>query len=132
MNPELTSVCELRVKLYVPDFNRRRAFYSEVIGWPVATEWNRGPEQRGVMFDTGCGILELLHQQHAEPPSTSCDVSLMVPDVWRLWEDLRSNVAIVFPLRDNPWGDSSFCISDPGGFRLTFFSATNAVEQAVT
>ena len=90
----------------------------------MVTEWDRGPGHRGVMFDTGSGTLELLHERHAEPHTTSCDVSLTVPDVWTLWEELRNNVSVVFSLRDNAWGDSSFCIADPGGFRLTFFTVT--------
>ena len=121
----LAKVSELRIKLYVSDFVERRDFYGEVVGWPIITEWDRGPRKRGVMFDTGSGILELLHNQHAEPHTTSCDVSLNVPDVWRLWQELKDNVTVVFALRDNTWGDSSFCIADPGGFRLTFFSVTS-------
>ncbi len=124
MKSNLTAVSELRVKLYVSDFAGRRAFYAEVVGWPVIEEWNHGPNQRGVMFDTGSGVLELLYERGAGPHATNCDVSLRVPDVWQLWQELRNDAQVVFPLRDNAWGDSSFCIADPGGFRLTFFTVT--------
>jgi hypothetical protein len=120
----LTRVSELRVKLYVSDYLERRAFYGEIIGWPVVSEWNRGPGKRGVMFNTGSAILELLEHLDAMPQPGGCDVSLMVSDVWSLWEILKGKATVVFPLRKNAWGDSSFCVADPGSFRLTFFTVT--------
>ena len=60
----------------------------------------------------------------AEPHNPSCDVSLRVSDVQSLWNELKDRSQVIFGLRDNSWGDTSFCIADPGGFRLTFFSPT--------
>ena len=69
---------------------------------------------RGVMFNAGAGMLELLEDLHAVWPVTSCDVSLRVTNVWALWEEWQAQLNVVFGLRDNPWGDTSFCIVDPG------------------
>jgi uncharacterized glyoxalase superfamily protein PhnB len=76
------------------------------------------------MYDAGSAVFELLEHSSAEPHSPSFDVSLEVSDVQALWNDIRDRAEVVFALRDNPWGDTSFCIADPGGFRLTFFTAT--------
>ena len=113
-------VQEFRLKLYVSDFYQRREFYQTTFGWLVTSGWDRGPNNRGVMFDTGCGIIELLEKKEASVPIRSCDVSLRVENVWELWEQLQSKCQIVFSIRDNAWGDTSFCVKDPGGFELTF------------
>ena len=120
MSESLTTVTEFRLKLFVSDFAKRRRFYEETIRWPILEEWDRG-----VMYDTGAAVVELLEQLNAEVHNTSCDVSLRVFDVESLWNDLKDRTEVVFALRQNPWGDTSFCIADPGGFRLTFFTPTN-------
>ena len=112
-------VSEFRLKLYVRDLKERRRFYETTIGWPILKEF-----ASGVMFDTGAGVFELLEQRDAETHNPSCDVSLEVVDVHALWRQLKDRVCVVFGVRDNAWGDTSFCIADPGGFRLTFFSPT--------
>jgi predicted enzyme related to lactoylglutathione lyase len=119
-----TRVKQFRLKLYVSDLTTRRRFYEEVIGWPMLTEF-----ESGVMYDTGAAVFELLRHPEPEPHSSSCDVSLEVDDVHTLWRRLENCAKVVFPLRDNPWGDTSFCIADPGGFRLTFFSLTSAPDD---
>ena len=76
------------------------------------------------MFDTGSGIIELLvpKKKYANPQGV--DVSLQVKNVGKLWNKLKEKTDIVFPPRDNTWGDTSFCIQDPEGFRLIFFTET--------
>jgi hypothetical protein len=115
---------ELRLKLYVKDFLVERHFYEEVLCFAIQRSWDRGADDRGVMFDTGSGIIELLPAGDNYLPPQGCDVSLGVEDVWSLWQSLQNNASIVHKLRDNSWGDTSFCISDPEGFNLTFFSQT--------
>ena len=101
------------------DFNERRRFYEQTIRWPIIEQWDQG-----VMYDTGAAVFELLHDSVAKPHNPSCDVSLRVSDVQSLWNELKDRSEVIFGLRDNSWGDTSFCIADPGGFRLTFFSPT--------
>ena len=115
-----TQVEEFRLKLYVADFSERRHFYEETIGWPIIEQWDHG-----VMYDTGAVVFELVHHLAAEPHNPSYDVSLRVSDVQTTWNELKDRSEVIFGLRDNSWGDTSFCIADPGGFRLTFFSPTH-------
>ncbi len=103
-------------------FDVRRDFYTTCMRWPIVGEWDDNIGERGVMFDTGAGILELLEHLQAVWPVESCDVSLRVTNVWALWEEWKEQPNVVFGLHDNPWGDTSFCIVDPGGFQLTFFT----------
>lgn len=118
----LTRVIEFRLKLYPKDFDTVRNFYENLLTYPVTKEWNRGNEDKGVMFDTGGAIIELLTPEADYTPIQGMDLSLGVADVATLWEHLREQVPVIFPLRHNAWGDSSFCISDPEGLKITFFT----------
>jgi catechol 2,3-dioxygenase-like lactoylglutathione lyase family enzyme len=117
-------VTEFRLKLYPQDFTKVRAFYEQILGFEVAGEWDRGESDRGVMFHVGPAILELLSPEEGYKSIQGVDLSLEVPDVHSLWNGLQAKAKIIFELRDNAWGDTSFCIADPEGFKLTFFSKT--------
>jgi predicted enzyme related to lactoylglutathione lyase len=119
---KLSTVTEVRVKLYPKDYVAARRFYEEILEWPEKHSWDGGPGNRGVMFDMGAGILELLSKPTETEVIQGCDLSLRVADVWTLWEQLKNKAWVVFPLRHNAWGDDSFCIADPEGFELTFFT----------
>ena len=120
----LMKIQELRLKLYVNDFLAVKNFYEEVLGFAIKRSWDRSSDDRGVMFDTGSGIIELLPATGKYLAPQGCDLSLGVENVWDLWQRLQNNTSIFHKLRDNAWGDTSFCITDPEGFRLTFFSQT--------
>lgn len=112
---------EFRLKLYPQDFAKVKQFYRDTLQFPIVLEWDDGPSNRGVMFNTGTAIVELLHTDHYVPVA-GCNVSLAVSDVHDLWQRFKENDYIVHPLRDNSWGDTSFAIHDPEGFQITFFT----------
>jgi len=110
---------EFRFIRLVHDLATQRAFYEEIFNWPVIAEWSDG-----VMFNTGASTFELIRDLEAGKPNGSSRVAISVPDVWSLFEHLKDKVTLVFPLRDNSWGDTSFRITDPDGFPITFFTPT--------
>lgn len=117
-------VKDFRLKLYPKDFYNVRSFYEKDLGLSVTSEWDRGDLDKGVMFQVGATTLELLSPARGYEPIKGVDVSwevLNVHELWELWKD-KNNV--VFGLRDNPWGDVSFCISDPEGLNITLFTKT--------
>jgi catechol 2,3-dioxygenase-like lactoylglutathione lyase family enzyme len=118
----LTRVLEFRLKLYPDDFDKVRDFYEKLLCYPVIEEWNRGPGERGVMFDVGQGTLELLSPEDDYRPIQGATVSWEVADVMGLWENLKNRVNVEVEPRHNPWGDTSFRITDPEGFKITFFT----------
>jgi len=119
---KMLNATEFRLMLYVKDFDGMRKFYEEILCFPVLKSWDRGPQDKGIMFDTGSGIIELLLPKEEWQPIQGCKVSLEVKDVRALWNELKNVTPVVFSLQDNPWGDTSFCITDPEGFHLTFFT----------
>lgn len=125
----LTTVYEMRLIIYANDFERMRVFYQDVLGFPVRTSWDRGPRHKGVMFDTGAGVIELMTPAEERRPFAGTSVSIGVPDVWRLWEELHTNVNVCETLHDTPWGDTAFALLDPEGFRLTFFTEHSKLDK---
>ncbi len=104
---------------FVRDIAAVRAFYDEVFDWPVIDAW-----ETGVMYDTGAATFELLQDDTVDQTTDAASLALCIPDVWSLFERLKDRVDIVFPLRDNSWGDTSFRFRDPEGFALTLFTQT--------
>jgi uncharacterized glyoxalase superfamily protein PhnB len=117
----LTRVVEIRIMLFPADFDKARSFYKDVIQWPLLREW-RYDQVRGAMFDTGCGIVELLTPEPGTPATSGGRMSMRVQDVHALWQELSGKSTVIFALRKNAWGDDSFCIADPDGFQLIFFT----------
>lgn len=117
----LTSVSEVRIKLYPENFEATRDFYGTFLGFKVVTEWNNSELDRGVMFDVGGTILELLARK-ADVKVKGADMSLEVADVRKLWEELKTYPKIAHAIRENSWGDTSFAILDPEGSKISFFT----------
>ena len=115
----LTLASEFRFIRLVRDLAAMRSFYEDIFGWSIIDEWDSG-----VMYNTGVITFELIRNIQADKPGLSSYISISVPDVWSLFEQLKNKVTIIFPLRDNSWGDTSFRISDPDGFLITLFTKT--------
>lgn len=123
-------VGEFRLKLYPKDFAGVRAFYEDKLGFSILNEWDRGPNNKGVMFAVGATTLELLSPPISYEQIQGADVSWEVADVELLWEELRNNTPIAHGLRHNSWGDTSFRIIDPEGFHITFFTKDKVVPDS--
>lgn len=124
---ELTAVSEFRLKLYPKDFYKVRAFYENELGFTVVNEWDR-LGSKGVMFNVGGTILELLTPETEYSPVVGADVSWEVKDVWQLYKAMKDKPYLVRGLQDNAWGDTSFRIQDPESFKITFFTKTKTSE----
>ena len=116
------TITEFRLKLYPKDFVKVRAFYEEVLGFQIINQWDRGDVDKGVMFQVGPAILELLLPEDNYEQIKGADLSLEISDVWSMYEAMKEGPYIAHDLVDNPWGDTSFSIVDPEGFVTTFFT----------
>lgn len=117
----LTQTIQFRVKLYPQDFSKVRDFYEKLLGYPILNSWD-GENNKGVMFDTGVAIIELLTPKAGYVPVKGVGLSLMISDVWQLWEKLQDHPNITKPFSVSSWGDAGFQIADPEGFLITFFT----------
>ena len=93
------------------------------LGFSVVSEWNNPDLDKGVMFNVGGTILELLSRE-VDEKVRGADVSLEVADVRKLWEEMKDYPKIAHPIRVNSWGDTSFAVLDPEGSKISFFTKT--------
>ena len=56
---EPVGVRDFRLKLYPTDFALVRSFHEQQLQFSFIKEWNRGDNDKGVMFDVGGTVLEL-------------------------------------------------------------------------
>ena len=112
-------VKEIRVMTDVRDLASVRAFYTGLLGF--AERRHENIPDWIAMFELGPGrVIEFFQEEQPKRPPV--EISLEVADVRRLWERIREQAPIAFPLRHNDWGDTSFGLTDPVGGILVFFT----------
>jgi uncharacterized glyoxalase superfamily protein PhnB len=119
-------VSELRVLVETTDFDDATAFYGDVLGFPVKEHWD-DPDHRGTLFQcTSTGVIEII--EVSEPPAErprGVKVAVEVEDVDGLYDRIRqSDIDVVDPIGNRPWGHRNFEVRDPSGLPLVFFTAT--------
>jgi predicted enzyme related to lactoylglutathione lyase len=109
-------VLSSRVLLRPTDPARSRAFYGDVLGLAVYREFGP-PEQRGVVYFLGNGLLEV--SGRAEHRPVGLELWLQVRDVAGEHERLSlAGVTIIRPPRREPWELIEMWIEDPDGVRI--------------
>jgi catechol 2,3-dioxygenase-like lactoylglutathione lyase family enzyme len=126
--PLLISACRLMLYLRNEVFDSTREFYRNVLGFRINHEWD-SEDGRGVMFDCGACIIELIDPAPGRDIPASVGVSLRTPDVNGLWRRLSPVCPSATPLNIRDWGDTDFELRDPGGFRVVFFSPTDPTKK---
>lgn len=113
---------EMRVVRVTDRFDAACRFYGEVLGWPVAKQWDADDTQgRGRIFGAaGGGGIEFI-EGDTEPVS-GVVVAVEVADATATAARLESaGVALDEPLTDRPWGHRNLAVVDPTGLRVVMF-----------
>ncbi len=110
-----------RVVFKVKSFDQCRAFYEKQLELHVEREWDRGPGDRGVVYELGPTHLELIEADH-DPTGDDTYLYIPVEDVDATWESLSETARVVAPIASQPWGHRNFMIMDPAGVKLKFFT----------
>ncbi len=112
-------VLSARVLLRPRDRERSLEFYERTLGLAVFREFG-SVEQRGVVFFTGAGLLEVSGSAGSdERAGPHVALWLQVRDVAAEIERLASlGVPILRPPRREPWGLVESWIEDPDGIRI--------------
>lgn len=123
---------QFRFAYFTPRYDETVAFYRDAIALPVIESWDRHADDRGTLFGAGAGMIEVLarpaspgasdHLWDSRPPQGA----FMVIEVERV-DALHARVAgrgiaLQQDLTDQPWGHRSFCVCEPNGLTLYFFS----------
>lgn len=101
-------------------FDRRFQFYNNTLKLNCITSWNRGSDRGAIFVMSKSTRIEI--QTNNVRPHHGIRMSHKIPDVWKTWNLLKDKVRIIYPLRDNPWSDTSFGFYDPDGFEIEFWT----------
>jgi len=122
---------QFRFSYFTPAYEATVAFYRDGLGLPVIESWDHNPDDRGTLFGAASGMIEVLalpksgkvsHLWDDRPPQGA----FMVIEVGDVEEEYRMAVEKGLPIkqeiRDQEWGHRSFCVSEPNGLTLYFFT----------
>ncbi len=122
---------QFRFSYFTPAYEATVAFYRDGLGLPVIESWDRNPDDQGTLFGAASGMIEVLalpksgeasHLWDDRPPQGA----FMVIEVGDVEEAYRLAVEKGLPIkqeiRDQEWGHRSFCVSEPNGLTLYFFT----------
>lgn len=116
---------EFRFIFRAQDYEAAVAFYRDGLELPVVGSWDRGPAERGTLFQAASGIIEVL----ARAPGREC-VSLQGGELAYEVDDVDERYRRVqekgLPIRgepaDKPWGHRAFSVTDPDGIKVILYS----------
>jgi catechol 2,3-dioxygenase-like lactoylglutathione lyase family enzyme len=127
---------QFRFSYFTRDYESTVAFYRDGLELPVIESWDRGPDDRGILFGAASGIIEVLtfprsgHSSHLwdDRPPQGAFMAMEVDDIEsRYRRAVEKGLMIKQELTDQEWGHKSFCVSDPNG--LTLYLFTEAGEK---
>ncbi len=106
------------VKAPVTDLERSLKWYTEVLGFEVASKF---PKDKPVYYhfkNNGGAIFAIGVAEKVIPYER---YNFMPEDVDKLWEKLKDKVTVIEPLFDTPWGTRKFTIADTDGNEIGFY-----------
>ena len=122
---------QFRYAFFARHYEATIAFYRDDLALPVMESWDRGPDDRGTLFQAAAGMVEVM----AFPPQPEEDAPwdyrqpqgvwmvIEVEQVDQLYQRaLARNLPLREGLKEQPWGHRSFMVSDPNGLTIYFFS----------
>lgn len=114
---------EFRFVCHVAEFDATVSFYRDALGLDVVGGWDRGADDRGMLFRAASGIIEILRTHENEPPPTNAWLLIEVTDIATLYQRVRKmELTLREELFDTPWGHRRFVVTDPNGVNVAFFS----------
>jgi catechol 2,3-dioxygenase-like lactoylglutathione lyase family enzyme len=124
---------QFRFAYFTPDYESTVAFYRDGLELPVIETWNRSPDDRGTLFGAASGMIEVLalpksgessHLWDDRPPQGAFMVIEVDQVEARYQRAVEKGLPIKQELKDQGWGHRSFCVRDPNGLTLYFFTET--------
>ncbi|MEE8391279.1 MAG: VOC family protein, partial [Anaerolineae bacterium] len=100
-------------------------FYRNGLELPIVDSWDRGPAQRGTLFQAAAGIIEVLALAPGEEytPLQGGELAYEVDDVDEWYQRVQErNLPIRGELADKPWGHRAFSVTDPDGIKVIVYS----------
>jgi catechol 2,3-dioxygenase-like lactoylglutathione lyase family enzyme len=124
---------QFRFGYFTPVYEATVAFYRDGLELPIIEAWDRSSDDRGTLFGAASGMIEVLalaesgqsdHLWDERPPQGAFMVIEVDLVEARYERALEKGLPIQQGLKDQLWGHRSFCVRDPNGLTLYFFSDT--------
>jgi catechol 2,3-dioxygenase-like lactoylglutathione lyase family enzyme len=121
---------QFRFGYFTPKYEQTIAFYRDRLEFPIVEAWDRDPDDRGTLFSAAAGMIEVLaaptgaseHLWDDRSPQGAFMV-IEVEAVAAVYERaIAQGLPIQQALQDQTWGHRSFCLQEPNGLTLYFFS----------
>ena len=120
-----------RFAYFSPKYEETLSFYRDGLELTIIEAWDRTPDDRGTLFEAASGIIEVLalprsgesdHLWDARTPQGAFMVIELenVESLYRL--ALAKGLPIQEALKAHPWGHRAFCLREPNGLTIFFFS----------
>ena len=119
---------EFRFIFRAKDYEAAATFYRDGLGLPVVDSWDRGPAERGMLFQAGSGIIEILALASGEEGVSlqGGELAYEVDDVDEWYRRIQEKgLSIRGELADKPWGHRTFSVTDPDGIKVILYSIIN-------
>lgn len=115
---------EFRCVIFTNNYPSTVAFYRDGLELPIVDGWDRGPDDKGVLFGAASGIIEVVAGPHRESASFRGGMILFeVEDVdVRYLMARRKELPVHQELRNQSWGHRDFKLTDPNGIVVGLFS----------
>ncbi|MBN1178728.1 MAG: VOC family protein [Anaerolineae bacterium] len=116
---------EFRLIFRAKEYEAAVAFYKDGLELPVVGAWDRGPAERGTLFQAASGVIEVLAappgQMYVQPQAIEIAYEVENVDTW--YEKVQEKgLAIRGELANKPWGHRSFSLTDPDGIKVILYS----------
>ena len=121
---------QFRFAYFASSYAETVTFYREGLGMHVVESWDRSEDDRGTQISAASGLIEVLARPTGESDHLFDDRSpqgaflvIEVESVDHLYERaIEGRLPIQQSLRNQSWGHRSFCVREPNGLTLYFFS----------
>ena len=122
---------QFRFAYFTPKYKETLAFYRDGLDFMIVGAWDRTQDDRGTVFEAASGMIEVLalpssgeseHLWDARPPQGAFMV-IEFENVESLYQlALEKDLPIQEALKEQPWGHRGFCVREPNGLTIYFFS----------
>ena len=126
---------EFRVAYFSDCYEETLEFYRDTLNFTVHRQWDRGDEDRGCIFSSGKGLIEVILRPTEAKESSPYDFRppqgtmfvIEVEDVEKLAATLSAKkVKLAEELREQSWRHKSLSVHEPNGLLLYLFTPTEA------
>jgi catechol 2,3-dioxygenase-like lactoylglutathione lyase family enzyme len=116
---------EFRFIFRARDYEASVAFYRDGLELSIVSSWDRGPAERGTLFEAASGIIEVLALAPGAPytPPQGLELAYEVDDVDGWYRRVQDKgLPVRGELADKPWGHRAFSLTDPDGIKVIVYS----------